>query len=327
MALTAAQQALVTFKKVLGKASTGLGFDFFEEASTSRPAVILSQIWAQSDLIPNTAPGSSAGVVEVWTDEPTTAVLGASNAFQSPNLIDAIPFNFGDGVSYNYALKDGLGNSIPFGVGNWVVDPDSGTITFYSTVPANMPPTISFFKYVGTKGAAAGGGGSGGGSPLIWEVIPSQDAPASDDSAHSPALPVFKFNKDVSQSVRAVVLVPADYVAGTQIFLKNLMFACSAITGDVFFRAYVQFYRASSGLQPSGAHISGNVTATVSGTANELIFVGDMDLTDAAGLCSTDAVAPADLIYISLYRDVGNETSSAQADADLVRLGGTVTFS
>lgn len=156
MALTAAEQALLVFKKDLNKGSTGLAFDFFEEPFTSRRSVILDQIWAQSDMIPDTAPGSTTGVVELHTDEALTVVLGTSNAFQTDALKDAIPFNFGDGVSYNYTLKDGLGNVIPFGVGNWVVDPDAGIVTFYSAVPANMPPTITFYKYVGTKGAASG---------------------------------------------------------------------------------------------------------------------------------------------------------------------------
>ena len=78
-------------------------------------------------------------------------VAGIDNAFYLLDLKDAIPFNFGDG-SYNYQLKNNLNDSIPFGLGDWIVDNDAGVVTFYSTVPPNMPPRITFCKYIGLKG-------------------------------------------------------------------------------------------------------------------------------------------------------------------------------
>ena len=159
MALTTAQQAALLFKKLLGKGSTDPTFEFFSEPKNARPAVFDSQVWNQTSLIPTTAPGASSGVLQKFTNDPLTAVPGTSNAFSSANLVDCIPFNFGDG-SYNYTLKDSTSAVIAFGVGNWVVDPDTGTVTFYGAVPPNMPPNISFYKYVGTKGVGAGGGGT-----------------------------------------------------------------------------------------------------------------------------------------------------------------------
>jgi len=159
MALSASQQALLLFKKLMGKSSTGLSRDFFEEGFSSRPTVLASQIWNKSNAIPNTAPASSTGVVQKVDDLVLAAVSGLSNSFQHDSLKDAIPFNYGDGTSYNYTLKNSANAVIPFGQNDWVVDPDAGTVTFYNGVPASMPPKISFFKYVGTKGAGSGAGG------------------------------------------------------------------------------------------------------------------------------------------------------------------------
>jgi hypothetical protein len=91
-------------------------------------------------------------VVQYWQNSPLGAVPGTTNAFTSSLLINAIPFNYGDGTSYNYSVRDSIGGTISFGQGDWIVDTDAGLLTFYSTVPSNMPPTISFYKYVGVKG-------------------------------------------------------------------------------------------------------------------------------------------------------------------------------
>jgi hypothetical protein len=165
MAIAPDTLANILFKKSSGKGSTDDAREFFEEPYNGRIAVFKDQVWTESDLIPATAPvlapDAISGVVQYKEDVVLTAVPGAPGAFQSNDLKDVIPFNF-DGVgSYNYTVKDNLGANIPFGLGDWLVDGDTGTLTFYGTVPANMPPTISFYKYVGTKGDfGSGGGGS-----------------------------------------------------------------------------------------------------------------------------------------------------------------------
>lgn len=165
MALSITDIANILFKSSVGKSSTNNARQFFEEPRDGRQFILPDQIWTEADLIPSTAPGGSdqqiTGVVQRWIDLTLTAVAGVGNAFSSDDLIDAIPFNFGDG-SYNYEVKDSTDAAIPFGLGDWIVDPNTGTLTFYGTVPANMPPKISFYKYVGTKGV----GGSGG--SLYW---------------------------------------------------------------------------------------------------------------------------------------------------------------
>lgn len=162
MALTTEQKASFLFKQAQGVAETSVTRDFFEEPRKGPTLVLNDQIWAQSGSIPTTAPtladGETLGVVQRFIDRTMTAVAGVSNSFYLADLIDAIPFNFGDG-SYNYALKDSSGNAISFGQGDWLVENTGGVLTFYGLTPGNMPPKISFYKYVGTKGISGGGSG------------------------------------------------------------------------------------------------------------------------------------------------------------------------
>lgn len=72
---------------------------------------------------------------------------------------DTIPFNYDDAGSYYYNLYRNNHVSISFGYagGDWVLDTDSGIITFYEwkaslNVNESNPPYISFYKYIGNKG-------------------------------------------------------------------------------------------------------------------------------------------------------------------------------
>jgi len=169
MALSNDQKTSFVFKKAVAQVSeTSTGRDFFEEPYSGRDIVLPSQVWNQAGDIPNTAPtltdGQADGVVTRYIDRNMTAVAGASNAFYLAELVDSIPFNFGDG-SYNYAIKTSANAPIPFGSGDWVVNNASGTLLFYSSLPsgvsASSPPKISFFRYTGTKGVGSGSGGGG----------------------------------------------------------------------------------------------------------------------------------------------------------------------
>ena len=160
MALTTDQKASKLFKKWIGVGETSTARDFFEEPYLGRPVVFPSQVWNQQDQIPTHA-AVVPSITELHTDLVLTAVPGTTNSFFSVGLIDAIPFDYGDG-SYNYVIKDNTGARIDFGRGDWVVDPDAGVLTFYGTVPSNMPPKITFYKYTGTKGVGGGGTGDWG---------------------------------------------------------------------------------------------------------------------------------------------------------------------
>lgn len=156
MALTSDQKSSSLFKQSLGVAETNTSRDFFEESIKGRSIVLNDQIWIQSSEIPATAPsladGATEGVVQYFQARSMTAVPGVSNSFYLADLVDSIPFNFGNG-SYNYTLTNASGTAIPFGQGDWLVNNAAGTLTFYGTVPSGMPPKISFYKYIGSKGA------------------------------------------------------------------------------------------------------------------------------------------------------------------------------
>ena len=94
------------------------------------------------------------GIVQYHQNKVMTAVPGTTDAFYLSILQDAIPFNFGDG-SYNYVLKNSSDVVIPFGQGDWVVDTTAGVLYFYNGNPGSMPPKISFYRYIGTKGVTS----------------------------------------------------------------------------------------------------------------------------------------------------------------------------
>jgi len=159
MALTTAQQALLLFKKWLGVGQSTIAREFYQEPYIGKSAILASQVWQESDQIPLTPVGFSAsgqiiGVVQYFQDLALTQVAGltSTGSFYSSNLVDAIPFYYGGSGGYNYTLKNSTSSSISFGVNDWIVDGDAGLLTFYNGVPSNMPPLITFYKYVGLHG-------------------------------------------------------------------------------------------------------------------------------------------------------------------------------
>jgi len=158
MALTTDQKTSKLFKKLQGTSETTTTKQFFEEAYLGRVSVFhQEQIWNQSNLIPSIAPvlsdGQILGVVQYFENKSLIEVPGLHNSFYHNDLKDTIPFNYSDG-SYNYTVTDSSGTLIPFGMGDWLVDTEAGVLTFYSSVPSNMPPRISFYKYIGEKGVS-----------------------------------------------------------------------------------------------------------------------------------------------------------------------------
>ena len=180
MALLDSQKISRLFKKLLGVGETSTSRDFFEEPFSGRSAVLPTQIWQQAENIPATAPSDMINeeerdVLKRYIDLVLSPVPGASNAFYSEELKDTIPFNYDSSGSYNYVVKDNSDTTIPFGQYDWLLDTDAGVLYFYNGLPAALPPKISFYKYIGLKGA---GGGTGnidggfsdsiyGGTPLI----------------------------------------------------------------------------------------------------------------------------------------------------------------
>jgi len=174
MALTTEQKSSKLFKKMLGLAETLVTRDFFNESKQGRTFILPSQIWTDEDSIPITAPtlsnGQIDGVVQYIEKLELQHIPGSTNySYYSEQLKDAIPFNFGDGSSYNYNLYKNDGTTvIPFGEANWLLDTEAGVLTFYPEVsnplPSGVnetdPPRVSFYKYVGDKGLRDGGSGT-----------------------------------------------------------------------------------------------------------------------------------------------------------------------
>jgi hypothetical protein len=74
-------------------------------------------------------------------------------------LRGSIPFNYADDGSYGVTLYKSTGVAIPFGSagGGWIVDARPGVVTFFqygniTGVDDTSPPSISFFRYVGSTG-------------------------------------------------------------------------------------------------------------------------------------------------------------------------------
>ncbi|OUW84340.1 MAG: hypothetical protein CBD74_04510 [Saprospirales bacterium TMED214] len=177
MAATALQLSSTLFKSLLGYGDTGVDNDgtlkeWYQEFILAKPLVFSSQIWAQADDIPATAPTLSdqqiSGVVQYFENVPLEPVdtdladelgLKSRDCFHLEDLKDSIPLNYGDG-SYIYQIKFPDGNPLAFGFKDWFLDNASGILQFYGGLPPGItrenPPLISFYKYVGEKG----GGGS-----------------------------------------------------------------------------------------------------------------------------------------------------------------------
>lgn len=157
-------------KKSSGLAETKYGLSkrgLSEEAFGTYNMVTPNAIWAEGDKIPETTPslasGDSQGVVEYHSKYTLTRTdLATDVAFYDPLgiFVDIIDSRFG----YNYGIEvwsnDGSTKLIG---GDWIVDIESGIITFYDptnaaagiTVDGDNPPQVSFYKYIGEKGLNA----------------------------------------------------------------------------------------------------------------------------------------------------------------------------
>jgi hypothetical protein len=155
--MTDSQKIDILFKEKFNKSSTLTTKNVYEEINTFRP-IYLNQLYCTS--IPNTpavsygSPGTD-GSVTTFVDQ-VLSWLPGTISFQHNNLKNSIPYNFGDGTSYNYVLKRSDNTVINFSENNWVVDNFSGILTFLGGFPTNVSssllPKISFFKYIGTIG-------------------------------------------------------------------------------------------------------------------------------------------------------------------------------
>lgn len=188
------EKVSLLLKKNLGKPSTDTAIAFFSEPSIdARPKVFPSQIF--SSTIPPVRPttgwadttagnvpdGLSAGdtsdhsggvlryyhkwPLEKITDGNHMAYKAQQDGSVDNPLAGSVPFNLDSAGGYAVQLyrnsSGSPGDQIFDGTGEWVVDPDAGTLTFYhysdvqSFVSTTQPPFLSFFAYIGSTGLAA----------------------------------------------------------------------------------------------------------------------------------------------------------------------------
>jgi hypothetical protein len=163
MALTPTQISGILFKKLAaGKATTAMNREFFEEEYGARQFVDLTQIWVESNLIPETA-AEVSDVVEIF-DAQLMHIEGTIASFRHDNLKNIIPFNYGDAISYNYQIRENDNiKGITFGTKDWYLDTEAGILTFFAGLPDNVTvesgPYLRCYKYIGKTAADTGLGG------------------------------------------------------------------------------------------------------------------------------------------------------------------------
>ena len=158
------------FKKVFaGKASTDNNTAYFSETAVTnaRPSVFSKDIWSEAHLIPDSGIGhitgsvnpgdfTASGVVKYYSASGFTAVAGADAGY-SAGIKDWIPFNFGDGTTFNYVLLKNNGDRLFPGdaANNWTFDTEAGVLIFHdgnpSGVSSTTPPSMSAYVYIGNK--------------------------------------------------------------------------------------------------------------------------------------------------------------------------------
>lgn len=196
MSFSTNEKVSLLLKKNLGKPSTNDTIQFYSEpAIDARPKVFTTQIFA--DSIPTTRPSSgwtdssnnavtlshpftaagdfSQGVTATngilkyyhqWEMEKVTPGNNMSYKAKDDNGVNplqgSVPFNYDNAGGYGVLLyrktSGSPGAQISDGVGEWVVDPDAGVLTFYeysdvsSYVDESTPPYLSFYRYIGDTG-------------------------------------------------------------------------------------------------------------------------------------------------------------------------------
>lgn len=159
--------------------------------------------------------------------------------------------------------------------------------------------------------------GGGGSSSLVWS-IPDTNGPVPNTLN---GLELFDFDYLSTQEIYALLKVPENYAAGNQITLVGGLFGITETSGKIFFKSQASLIKPASTVIDTytNQRTSTNAEVTAAGVASRVTAIGSLDLTDSSGQINSTAVAAGDQILIRLYRDVASETSSAAADARLLK--------
>jgi hypothetical protein len=202
---------------------------------------------------------------------------------------------------------------------------DAAAFTQSDTPPSN-PVTGKVKMYFKTDGKAyvrdwSGtekkvGGSGGGGSSLIWDK--NTNLPPVDVSQDGVKLEGFAHTE--TQELSLVVNVPETYEQTVPIKLVGGSLCTDVTSGNILIKAETTLIRPNQtvlGLYPN-KHTSTNSITVAPAQANLISLIGDIDLTDANGAINSLNVAPGDKLRVRLYRDVANESPSAESVAKVL---------
>lgn len=162
-----------------------------------------------------------------------------------------------------------------------------------------------------------GSGSSGGGGTTLRWYLPDSGGPFKGLTVSF--LEYYAFSQEATQVIFAMFVIPASYVTGTQIFLKNGKAFSATNSGNFLFRATSQIFKANIDSRSSPtANTSTNTQQAVDATGYEIVNISDIQLTSASGQINSVAVAIGDTILVKLYRDTATETSGVADDMNLL---------
>ncbi len=163
------------------------------------------------------------------------------------------------------------------------------------------------------ENAPAPGGGS---VALRWYSPDTQGAPKF---AQANGLEGHVFDNSDPQFLFCKFTVPESYVAGTQMFLKKGKFFTSSTSGKFKPKVTSYIFKANiDGTSTPTGYNSTNAEETADATTNEIVVIGNIDITNASGQINSVSVAPGDTILLKLTRDWSNESSPITADVKIL---------
>jgi hypothetical protein len=165
-------------------------------------------------------------------------------------------------------------------------------------------------------------GGGGGGGSFAWEL----NGDFSPIEAIIKGMSVLNFDDVSNHEIYALIVIPDSYKTGKQILLQGMKYFTSATTNNVFFKTETQLLKSGQDISalPITGHTSSNLEVTLSGSANILRDIGDLDLTSPTGQVNGVGVAIGDLLLVKFFRDNTNETIPANADCSLIKYSSTL---
>lgn len=130
---------------------------------------------------------------------------------------------------------------------------------------------------------------------------------------------VEEFYDGDDQQLFALVKVPSNYVAGSQIKLAGGKVYTATASGAIRFNITTTLINSTSVMTSLTNQYSSTLgTINASATPNTINSLADYDLTNASGQINGVAVAAGDLLALQLYRSSGQENPTRAAVAKLI---------